>query len=393
MRAGSIGAEIHPFPVELRRGGSPGCCSGSPACSCCGSLTGSSRRCCSNCRRVSRGSNLWHAPIPNHSTSAEGCTSVPFRECTKCLGAELGFAFVDSPGDEIGIQMVQPLGESQSAAPIQDDAVRKDAVSEEVHPMPRAIEEGLDFELETEPVQLRPERGPHRFEIVFTIRPGDEVVHVANVAAAMDNRGRMTVDGVEVEIRAVLRDQTADGETTFVARTMGMEDLGKQFQQPIFRENAVQPIHQTRLGNALEILPHIGFQKPFAPSGKTTCRREGGELAFSPSAGVGVVDESVFELRLANIHDRVVEDPLGEAGRGDEPFLRVVDGKLGADSNFDVATAELTGEVVQVFIETGDIGFGITFATLTAQCFLHGEEEIRPFRDAVKELFRPAHVQ
>lgn len=45
-----------PSPMELRRHGSPGCCSASPAYSCSGSQTGSSCRSCSSSRRASRGS-------------------------------------------------------------------------------------------------------------------------------------------------------------------------------------------------------------------------------------------------------------------------------------------------------------------------------------------------
>jgi len=40
------------------QGGNPGCCCGCPASCCCGSPSGSSWRCCSNCRRVSPGWSL-----------------------------------------------------------------------------------------------------------------------------------------------------------------------------------------------------------------------------------------------------------------------------------------------------------------------------------------------
>ena len=52
--------------LETRRGGSPGCCSCSRACSCCGSRSGSSWRCCSSSRPDSRGSR----PFQDHTPSS-----------------------------------------------------------------------------------------------------------------------------------------------------------------------------------------------------------------------------------------------------------------------------------------------------------------------------------
>jgi hypothetical protein len=51
-----------PLRAELGPRESPGCCSGSTGCSCCGSPTGSSRRCCSSSRRGSPGSR----PVAAH---------------------------------------------------------------------------------------------------------------------------------------------------------------------------------------------------------------------------------------------------------------------------------------------------------------------------------------
>jgi len=51
--------------------GSQRCCSCSSACSCCGSLRGSWRRCCSSCRRDSRGSSPWAVPEILHDLPAE----------------------------------------------------------------------------------------------------------------------------------------------------------------------------------------------------------------------------------------------------------------------------------------------------------------------------------
>jgi hypothetical protein len=46
--------------AELRRDESPGCCSGCPARSCCGSTPGSWTRCCSSCRPGSPGPKSWN---------------------------------------------------------------------------------------------------------------------------------------------------------------------------------------------------------------------------------------------------------------------------------------------------------------------------------------------
>jgi hypothetical protein len=54
----SCSADLFPSPVELRPVGSRCCCCDCPACCCYDSPTGSSSRCCSSCRRVSRGSCL-----------------------------------------------------------------------------------------------------------------------------------------------------------------------------------------------------------------------------------------------------------------------------------------------------------------------------------------------
>ena len=60
-----------PFRTLCLGGGSPDCCCGCRACSCCDSPTGSSSRCCSTTRHGLRGSNrtplLLHSPFLNPS--------------------------------------------------------------------------------------------------------------------------------------------------------------------------------------------------------------------------------------------------------------------------------------------------------------------------------------
>lgn len=58
--SGFVAFQLPGFPVHsmCSRGGTRGCCSGCPGRSCCDSPSGSSWRCCSSCRRGSRGSSL-----------------------------------------------------------------------------------------------------------------------------------------------------------------------------------------------------------------------------------------------------------------------------------------------------------------------------------------------
>ena len=131
----------------------------------------------------------------------------------------------NTPIPKIGEQCPHPVGESLATGPIQRHPCVVNAMTEKVHAMPRAIEEGLAFVAETKPLQLFPLRGSHRFENGFPIRPDHEVIHVADIGAAAERCGDVPVDGIEVEIRTMLRDQAADGKSARTARTMGVEDL------------------------------------------------------------------------------------------------------------------------------------------------------------------------
>jgi hypothetical protein len=102
------GLEIHSLPAELRQGGSQCCCSGCPACSCCDSPNGSSRRRCSNCRRGSRGPSLRHAPMSEHRTPTERRTSEMVRKCADRRRPRLRLRFTNSSGSEIGVDTGHP---------------------------------------------------------------------------------------------------------------------------------------------------------------------------------------------------------------------------------------------------------------------------------------------
>ena len=122
--------------IELRRLGSPGCCSGSPGRSCCGSPTGSSWRCCSSSRRGSPGSSPWTA---HRHRLYHGAAEMPTRHA-RCPGEgyQGGCPRCNSPSS---ISAAQPMSfqgrqfaaEPPSAAAVQGHVPAIDAAAEEFH--------------------------------------------------------------------------------------------------------------------------------------------------------------------------------------------------------------------------------------------------------------------
>ncbi len=105
------------FPASLRPGGTRGCCSGCRACSCYGTPTGSSSRCCSSRRRGSRGSSLLRTkpqilqnPLPEFQTAGSA------HKRQQGSHAPSGFLFRPLPGLIVVVVPPQFIAEAITAA-------------------------------------------------------------------------------------------------------------------------------------------------------------------------------------------------------------------------------------------------------------------------------------
>ena len=61
---------------------------------------------------------------------------------------------------------------------------------------------------------------------------------------------------------------------------------------------------------------------------------------FTHAACERIRDQPAFKMRLAHVHDRVMQDALGEARRRDDSLLRVTDHELLESADREAAVSQ-----------------------------------------------------
>ena len=133
------------------QGGPRGCCCGCPASCCCDSPSGSSWRCCSNCRRVSPGWSLVPPRttgdeyiaaalrgngIPTSEVPAAQVPRVPASDMAQqaaCAGDQC--SFVDVAGEVLRLPQFQFAAETPPSTAVDADETGEDAEPEEGQPL------------------------------------------------------------------------------------------------------------------------------------------------------------------------------------------------------------------------------------------------------------------
>ena len=200
--------------AELGPGESPGCCSGSPARSCCGSPTGRSGARCSSRRRGSPGSRLeaahrqgvYHTPAKTPRRQSRRS-----RERDQSGGPLLERRLIDLSGQECAFESLELPPEPDAAAAVQLQPAGEHATAQEIQPVRRPIDVRVRLELQ---IQAGRQEGADGGESVPKLRgrlaPQGTIVHVPHVAVNAEVFLDQPVEPSQVEVREMLRSQAAD---------------------------------------------------------------------------------------------------------------------------------------------------------------------------------------
>ena len=192
------------------------------------------------------------------------------------------------------------------------------------------VDERPRLELQAE-LPAREVRHASRWSLELARRVGPEnaVVHVPNVAANPEPFLHEPIEPAQIEIREMLRGQAADRQSTSPGVVSWLcDDSPKRSKQHPILEQPLQPRLQNGHGRCCQSISGHRVSK----RSETAVRTGGPGSRRRPvpcrAAGKRVGNQPPLEDRLANVHDRVVQDPLAKAGRGDQPLLGIEDREL-----------------------------------------------------------------
>jgi hypothetical protein len=93
--------------------------------------------------------------------------------------------------------------------------------------------------------------------------------------------------------------------------------------------------------HAIEAFSDVDFQEPGEASSELLCPQQGGDAALALAAGIGIGDQPALEVRLAHVHDGVVQHALGEAPPG-VTLVNSVAGRVAATNAVEVRVGRRT---------------------------------------------------
>jgi hypothetical protein len=138
-------------------------------------------------------------------------------------------------------------------------------------------------------------------------------------------------------------------------------------------------------------MPDIQLEEEREAAGELLRPPQRGDPSLAGAAGVGVRDQPALEERLADVHDRVVQHALGEAGGRDDTLLGVVNDELPEPPDREGARTELGRHACQVLIEVTAELLRLGARALAAQRPRKGQAQVVAVEDPLKQRTRSPH--
>lgn len=119
--------------------------------------------------------------------------------------------------------------------------------------------------------------------------------------------------------------------------------------------------------------------------------QNGGMSSFAFSAGVAVRYLEALKKRIEDIHERVVDNTLREAGRADHPFLGIADREILVAPECEAAIVEASTQSLQIELQITLKQYDVGLIGLAANGLEPGELEVVLRTDLVKKKARSFH--
>ncbi len=108
--------------------------------------------------------------------------------------------------------------------------------------------------------------------------------------------------------------------------------------------------------------------------------------AHALATGEAVEDGRSFQHRLAHIHQRVVQHPLAEARRADDPLIWIVDGEAVVFADDHAAGQQFLAQRCDIPVQILLKGAAVRLGASALGGFLKGQAQIGRLGDGVHEL-------
>lgn len=182
--------------------------------------------------------------------------------------------------------------------------------------------------LQKQPIFKEPlDHIPGFVQFLPRIHEQQEIIHITDITRDAELFFQVVIQLVQVEIGKVLAGHVPDGNP-LALRTSWWMTVDNGLQEPdevLVLDEAVQQPTQHLLIQRGKEGGDVGFEKEQMAPGKVLGPLHGLVRALARPAGIGIKHEAAFQNRFQGPAEGMMDHPVPERGRGNQPFFGIMD--------------------------------------------------------------------